>query len=231
MLTGVEAKILDCDGPLDVPPSCRGDRPHPDRRPPVPRCRRTVVAVDDDRADRRPGSPSTTRSTCSSAALIGAMHRYPGNQLAHCFSILPKIGLAEDELGAERLRAWAETAAATDTLVEVNEKWACPGPARSAPPLATPACDSSPPPTATSPPTWGATTPWWRCSTARRPEASVMDTFWAVLVRHPRDRAAGVRGDRGRPGDHRPRALRDRADCTPSSTTTARPSRTSRGWP
>jgi len=56
------------------------------------------------------------------------MHRHPGNQLAHCFSILPKVGLDETDLGPERLRVWAETAAATDTLVEVNEKWACPGP-------------------------------------------------------------------------------------------------------
>ena len=33
-----------------------------------------------------------------------------------------------EQLGAERLDAWARTAAATDTLIEVNEKWACPGP-------------------------------------------------------------------------------------------------------
>jgi len=55
------------------------------------------------------------------------MGRYPGNQLAHCFSILPKIGLSEDDLGDERIAAWARAAAETDTLVEVNEKWGCPG--------------------------------------------------------------------------------------------------------
>jgi putative hydrolase len=57
------------------------------------------------------------------------MERTPHAQLAHWFSILPKVGLAEEQLGAERLLAWAEAAAATGTIVEVNEKWACPGPA------------------------------------------------------------------------------------------------------
>jgi putative hydrolase len=49
-------------------------------------------------------------------------------QLAHCFSILPKIGLCEDDLSPEHLSAWARAAAETGTLVEVNEKWGCPGP-------------------------------------------------------------------------------------------------------
>ncbi len=49
-------------------------------------------------------------------------------QLAHCFSILPKIGLAESDLTDEHLAAWATSAAATGTLIEVNEKWACPSP-------------------------------------------------------------------------------------------------------
>jgi putative hydrolase len=41
---------------------------------------------------------------------------------------MPKVGLAEAQLGPQRLLAWAEAAAATGTIVEVNEKWACPGP-------------------------------------------------------------------------------------------------------
>ena len=35
----------------------------------------------------------------------------------------------EEQLGDERLLAWAQAAAATGTIVEVNEKWGCPGPA------------------------------------------------------------------------------------------------------
>ncbi len=49
-------------------------------------------------------------------------------QLAHWFSILPKVGLSEDDLGDDQLRSWARTAAATATIIEVNEKWGCPGP-------------------------------------------------------------------------------------------------------
>ena len=61
-------------------------------------------------------------------AFVGAMRRAPGNQLAHCFSILPKIGLSEDDLSDAQLDLWASTAADTSTLIEVNEKWGCPGP-------------------------------------------------------------------------------------------------------
>ena len=125
--TGVEAKILDSTGLLDIPPDLTG-------------IDRILIADHQFPGVGEPWSPSTTIERLTAGltvddaldlligGLIGAMHRYPGNQLAHCFSILPKVGLDEDRIGSERLRAWAETAAATDTLVEVNEKWACPGP-------------------------------------------------------------------------------------------------------
>lgn len=125
--TGVEAKILDSTGLLDVPPG-------------LAEIDRILIADHQFPGVGEPWSPSATIERLTAGltvddaldlligGLIGAMHRYPGNQLAHCFSILPKVGLDEARLGPERLRAWAETAAATDTLVEVNEKWACPGP-------------------------------------------------------------------------------------------------------
>jgi putative hydrolase len=126
--TGVEAKILDSTGALDVPPGLDG-------------IDRILIADHQFPGVGEPWTPATTLERLAAGltvddaldlligGLVGAMHRYPGNQLAHCFSILPKVGLAESDLGPERLRVWAETAAATDTLVEVNEKWACPGPA------------------------------------------------------------------------------------------------------
>jgi putative hydrolase len=49
-------------------------------------------------------------------------------QLAHPFSLLPKIGLAEDDVPDELLDALADVLVATGTPVEVNEKWRCPGP-------------------------------------------------------------------------------------------------------
>jgi putative hydrolase len=124
--TGVEAKILDASGSLDLPAGLRG-------------VDRILMADHQFPGSDGPWSPAETAQrlqgglTADDAldllvtALVEAMRRYPGNQLAHCFSILPKVGLDESLLGAERLDAWAQTAAATDTLVEVNEKWGCPG--------------------------------------------------------------------------------------------------------
>jgi putative hydrolase len=126
VLTGVEAKILDVAGTLDIPVLPDG-------------IDRVLIADHQFPGTEGPLGPSTVRERMAAGwapddvldqfvdALIATMRRNPGNQLAHCFSILPKIGLSEQELGPERIEAWARTAAQTDTLVEVNEKWGCPG--------------------------------------------------------------------------------------------------------
>jgi putative hydrolase len=125
VLTGVEAKILDASGALDIPALPAG-------------IDRILIADHQFPGVDGPLGPTAVRERITSGwapadvldqfvdAVIAAMRRHPGNQLAHCFSILPKIGLAEGELGAERLDAWARAAAETDTVVEVNEKWVCP---------------------------------------------------------------------------------------------------------
>ena len=126
VLTGVEAKILDVAGALDVPPLPDG-------------IDRILIADHQFPGVDGPLGPSAVRERIAAGwatddvldqfveALIATMRRYPGNQLAHCFSILPKIGLSEADVGAQRTDAWARAAAETDTLVEVNEKWGCPG--------------------------------------------------------------------------------------------------------
>lgn len=126
VLTGVEAKILDVAGALDVPPLPDG-------------IDRILIADHQFPGVDGPLGPSAVRERIAAGwatddvldqfveALIATMRRYPGNQLAHCFSILPKIGLSEADVGAERTDAWARAAAETDTLVELNEKWGCPG--------------------------------------------------------------------------------------------------------
>lgn len=127
VLTGVEAKILDASGTLDVPAGLMGvdaiviadhQFPGPDG-PWLPH---------EARARLDGGLAVTDALDLLVGALVRAMQRAPGNQLAHCFSILPKLGLSENDLTDEQLGLWAATAAATSTLVEVNEKWACPGP-------------------------------------------------------------------------------------------------------
>lgn len=132
VLTGVEAKLLDVTGAVDIPPDLVVGPGGVD-----------AVVIGDHQfpGTDGPWSPSATRERLAAGlsdddaldllieASIRAMERTPHAQLAHWFSILPKVGLAEEQLGAERLLAWAEAAAATGTIVEVNEKWACPGPA------------------------------------------------------------------------------------------------------
>jgi putative hydrolase len=127
LLTGVEAKVLDTAGTLDIP-----DLPHG--------IDRLLIADHQFPGAAGPLGPTAVREKMADGwsaddvlddfvtGIIAAMERHPGNQLAHCFSLLPKIGLAESDLGAERLTAWAQTAARTGTLVEVNEKWGCPEP-------------------------------------------------------------------------------------------------------
>lgn len=128
VLTGVEAKILDRAGTLDIPELPAG-------------IDRILIADHQFPGAEGPLGPTAVRERIADGwapadvlddfvtGVIAAMERHPGNQLAHCFSLLPKIGLAESDLGDERLAAWARAAARTSTLVEVNEKWGCPEPA------------------------------------------------------------------------------------------------------
>ena len=127
VLTGVETKILDSSGSLDLPPL-------------PPGIDRILIADHQFPGDAGPLSPDEVRERIAAgwpaaealemlvSATLLAMTRHPGNQLAHYFSILPKLGLSEAELTDPQLSALAQTAAATDTHVEVNEKWGCPGP-------------------------------------------------------------------------------------------------------
>ena len=128
VLTGVEAKILDRSGELDIPALPAG-------------IDRILIADHQFPGTDGPLGPAEVRERLAAGwdaedalddlvhALVRAMERHPGNQLAHCFSILPKIGLGEAQLGPERLAVWAAAAASTGTIVEVNEKWGCPSPA------------------------------------------------------------------------------------------------------
>jgi putative hydrolase len=127
VFTGVEAKILDSSGAVDVPSALPGidgiviadhQFPSPDG-PWLPHEVRRHLDADLTEVDAL---------DLLISGLTGAMRRYPGNQLAHCFSILPKIGLDERDLSDAQLAYWASVAAETATVVEVNEKWGCPGP-------------------------------------------------------------------------------------------------------
>ena len=131
VITGVEAKLVDSTGALDVPPGLRFGAGGVDA---------VLIADHQFPGTDGPWSPRETRERLDAGladsdamdilvgALIGAMESVPSAQLAHCFSILPKIGLSEGALSDEHLASWAAAAARTGTMLEVNEKWACPGP-------------------------------------------------------------------------------------------------------
>ncbi|WP_421734899.1 histidinol-phosphatase [Cellulomonas sp.] len=134
VLTGVEAKILDASGAIDAPPevlAALGTPDGPDR---------VLLADHQVPGPDGPWSPRATRERIDAGldpadvvemlvtATIRAMWAAGRAQLAHPFSILPKIGLTEDDLPDELLDALAQAAVATGTTVEVNEKWRCPGP-------------------------------------------------------------------------------------------------------
>lgn len=128
---GVETKLLDVAGRLDLPADAVVGRGALD-----------VVLVGDHQfpGTDGPWSPTQTRERIADGlspadavsllveASIAAMTSQPGIQLAHWFSILPKVGLDESDLSDEHLRAWAAAARETGSTIEVNEKWACPGP-------------------------------------------------------------------------------------------------------
>jgi putative hydrolase len=129
--TGVEAKIMDARGTLDIPGDLLVGRGGVDA---------VVIADHQFPGTDGPWSPTETRARLDAGlaagdaldmligALVAAMRSVDSAQLAHCFSILPKVGLAESDLTDEHLTAWAAAAAETGTAVEVNEKWACPAP-------------------------------------------------------------------------------------------------------
>ncbi len=131
IFTGVEAKILNARGEVDIP---RGLVVGPGGVDAI------VIADHQFPGLDGPWSPEVTREKIAAGlakedaldiligATIAAMESVEWGQLAHCFSILPKIGLGEDDLSDEQLAAWASAAARTGTLIEINEKWGCPAP-------------------------------------------------------------------------------------------------------
>jgi putative hydrolase len=127
ILAGVEAKILDTSGRLDLPPGLDGidlvliaDHQFPGERGPVhPADARAAIA----RGSMTPAE-AIERLCEASANALSATDR--GRVLAHLFSVLPKIGLDEAMVPEAQLSRLATRIAAAGAMVEINEKWACP---------------------------------------------------------------------------------------------------------
>lgn len=129
VVVGVETKLLDSAGGLDLPKDAYRGEGGLD-----------AIVVGDHQfpGPDGPWSPREVTGRIENGlavsdvldmyidASIAAMLNTQGLQLAHWFSILPKIGLAQDQLGDDHLDAWAAAAFLSGARVEVNEKWRCP---------------------------------------------------------------------------------------------------------
>lgn len=126
VLTGVEAKILDTGGRLDVPAALPGidlvliaDHQFP--CPDGPRGPAELQAA--LRRGELTAAEAVEWLAGATAAALGQAERV---SLAHLFSILPKVGLTERAVPGRLLGHLARRVRAAGALVEVNEKWGCP---------------------------------------------------------------------------------------------------------
>jgi putative hydrolase len=127
VLAGVEAKILDTSGRLDLPPGLDGidlvliaDHQFPGDGGPVhpARAREAIGSGQLSAAEAIEGLCGATAN-----ALDATDRRCV---LAHLFSVLPKMGLDEDMVPEPLLAELAKRVALAGAMVEINEKWACP---------------------------------------------------------------------------------------------------------
>jgi putative hydrolase len=129
VLAGVEAKILDTAGRLDLPPRLDGidvvlisDHQFPAAGGPVhPDLVRAAIG------DGELTAGEAIEQLCEATGnALAATDR--GRVLAHLFSLLPKIGLDEAMVPVPVLGRLAARVAGSGAMVEVNEKWRCPSP-------------------------------------------------------------------------------------------------------
>lgn len=126
VFVGVEAKILNGSGLLDLPSDLRGvDLLYAaDHQFPLgERCYKPREI----RQRLEEGSLTAAQVfTALIAATEGVLHRYPRVVLAHLFSIIPKVGLREDDIPDSSIAALAWAAKCTSAAIEIDERWRCP---------------------------------------------------------------------------------------------------------
>ena len=128
LVAGVEAKMLDCDGRLDLPADLAGidlvliaDHQFPAGNGPVlPRELRILI----EQGTVGGAEAIEVLVDATAAALTTVTGRRV--VLAHLFSILPKLGLDESAVPEASLGRLAGRAAEAGAMLEINEKWNCP---------------------------------------------------------------------------------------------------------
>lgn len=126
LLCGIEAKLLDTDGRLDLPEGIDGvDAIYAaDHQVPLadgpnhPRDVRARLERGDLTAEEVVGAIVTSTAR--------ALDRPQAVVIAHFLSILPKIGLDESDVPADMLDALAAETERTGQSIEISERWRCP---------------------------------------------------------------------------------------------------------
>ena len=129
VLAGVEAKILDTSGRLDLPPGLDGidlvliaDHQFPGDSGPVHPAQARAALANGGMTE----AEAIERLCEATANAVGATDRR--RLLAHLFSVLPKMGLDEAMVPEPLLAELARRVALAGAMVEINEKWSCPSP-------------------------------------------------------------------------------------------------------
>jgi putative hydrolase len=122
----VEAKLLDTAGNLDLPPDLDGvDAIYAaDHQVPLADGPHTPSEIKEMMAGRTLSAADVVEAIVSSTA--GALQRHSPVVIAHLFSVLPKVGLSEDDVPEELLEELAVVTAQTGARIEVSERWSCP---------------------------------------------------------------------------------------------------------
>ncbi|HEY5317509.1 MAG TPA: hypothetical protein VIJ20_05980 [Solirubrobacteraceae bacterium] len=123
---GIEAKLLDVDGNLDLPRDC-GDPDYiyiADHQVPLPDGPADPRRVRDAIAAGRLAAPTVVAALLE--ATKNALRQVENAVIAHLFSVLPKLGLEEGEVPIGAIEVLARVAAATGAAVEIDERWRCP---------------------------------------------------------------------------------------------------------
>ncbi len=125
---GVEVKILDTSGDIDVPDDARMvDRlVIADHQMPLEDGVHHPAAIRTDIEEGHRDGAEVIAGLLESTAQ--AARRNPGSTLAHLFSVLPKCGLDEAMVSDAQIEALGRVLAAADVSVELSERWQCPGP-------------------------------------------------------------------------------------------------------
>jgi putative hydrolase len=127
VLAGVEAKILDTFGRLDLPPGLDGidlvliaDHQFPGDGGPVPPAQARAAIS----GGAMTPAQAVEQLCLATASALGATDLRC--LVAHLFSVLPKLGLDEAMVPDSLLAQLAKEVARAGAMVEINEKRACP---------------------------------------------------------------------------------------------------------